>query len=147
MSLINWRRGDMFPSLSSMVENFFDNDNDFERWWKGAKSVPAVNVVENDKNFELEVAVPGMKKEDFKVEVKDGILMISAESKREEEEKKNNYTRREFSYSSFSRSFTLPENVNADTIVANYKDGILKLNMPKKVVGKMEETGKKIAIS
>lgn len=147
MSLINWRRGDLLPSFSSMVENFFDNDNDFEKWWKGAKTVPAVNVVETDKSFDMEVAAPGMKKEDFKVEVKEGMLMISAETKHEEEEKKENYTRREFSYSSFNRSFRLPENVKADNIVANYKNGILKLTMPKKVMSKPEEPVKKIAIS
>ncbi|MBK7872616.1 MAG: Hsp20/alpha crystallin family protein [Saprospiraceae bacterium] len=147
MSLINWRRGDLLPSFNSMVENFFDNDNDFEKWWKGAKTIPAVNVVETDKSFDMEVAAPGMKKEDFKVEVKEGMLMISAETKHEEEETKENYTRREFSYSSFNRSFRLPENVKADNIVANYKDGILKLTMPKKVASKPEETVKKIAIS
>lgn len=147
MSLINWRRGDLLPSFNSMVENFFDNDNDFEKWWKGAKTIPAVNVVETDKSFDMEVAAPGMKKEDFKVEVKEGMLMISAETKHEEEETKENYTRREFSYSSFNRSFRLPENVKADNIVANYKDGILKLTMPKKVMSKPEETVKKIAIS
>ncbi len=147
MSLINWRRGDLFPSLSAMVENFFDNDNDFENWWKGVKNTPAVNVKESDKNFEMEVAAPGMKKEDFKVEIKEGNLVVSAESKREEEEKKENYTRREFSYSSFTRTFRLPENIKTEDIVANYNDGVLKLTMPKKVATKPEENVKKIAIS
>lgn len=147
MSLINWKRGDMLPLFNTMVENFFANDNDFESWWKGAKSMPAVNVVENDQNYVMEVAAPGMKKEDFNIEVKEGMIVISAVNKREEEKKDDNFTRREFSYSRFTRSFRLPENVKADEIAANYEDGILKLDLPKKEMTKAAENVKKIAIS
>lgn len=147
MSLINWKRGDMLPLFNTMVENFFANDNDFESWWKGAKSMPAVNVVENDQNYVMEVAAPGMKKEDFNIEVKEGMIVISAVNKREEEKKDDNFTRREFSYSRFTRSFRLPENVKAEEIAANYEDGILTLNLPKKEMTKAAENVKKIAIS
>ncbi len=147
MSLIKWKRGDMLPLFDTMVENFFASDNDFESWWKGARSMPAVNVVENDDNYVMEVAAPGMKKENFNIEVKEGMIVISAENKQEEEKKDDNFTRREFSYSKFMRSFRLPENVNADNIAAHYEDGILKLNLPKKEVTAPEENVKKIAIS
>jgi len=147
MSLIKWKRGDMLPLFDSMVENFFASDNDFESWWKGARSMPAVNVVENDDNYVMEVAAPGMKKEDFNIEVKEGMIVINAENKREEEKKDDHFTRREFSYSKFTRSFRLPENVNADNIGALYEDGILKLNLPKRAITAPEENVKKIAIS
>lgn len=137
----------MLPLFNTMVENFFANDNDFESWWKGAKSMPAVNVVENDQNYVMEVAAPGMKKEDFNIEVKEGMIVISAENKREAEKKDDNFTRREFSYSKFTRSFRLPENVKPEEIAANYEDGILTLNLPKKEMAKPSENVKKIAIS
>ncbi|MEI5579364.1 Hsp20/alpha crystallin family protein, partial [Streptomyces brasiliscabiei] len=86
---------------------------------------PAVNVSETDKNYEIEVAAPGMKKDDFKVKVENGAIHISAERKEEKEEKQKNYTRQEYSYNSFSRSFTLPEDVKEDDIKAQYEDGVL----------------------
>lgn len=94
-------------------------------------TIPAVNVKETEKEFLLEVAAPGMKKDDFKLEVKEGMLYISAETKMEKEEKEENFTRREFSYTTFSRSFWLPENVKSTDIKAAYKDGILNITLPK----------------
>ncbi len=147
MSLINWKKSDFFPSLNALAESFFGNDNDFANWWKGLKGLPAVNIAEGEAAYVMEVAIPGMKKDDFKVEVKEGILTISAESKSEKEEKDTRYTRREFSYSSFSRSFWLPDNIKADEIEANYHEGLLKLTIPKKVLSKPESEVKRIAIS
>ena len=95
---------------------------------------PAVNIVENDNNYEIEVAAPGMKKDDFKVEVENGILTISAEKKEEKKESKKNYTRQEYYYSSFTRSFTLPDNAKEDGLAARYEDGMLKLTVSKKAV-------------
>lgn len=109
-------------------------------------TTPSVNVVETKNAFGLEVAAPGMKKEDFKVEVKDGCLVISAETKAEKEQKEENYTRKEFNYQAFTRSFWLPENVKADDIKATYMDGILKLNVPKIKVEK-EEPAKSVKVS
>jgi HSP20 family protein len=88
------------------------------------------------KNYSVEVVAPGFKKEDFKLKVEDDILTISAESKSEkkEEGKEKEYTRREYSYSSFTRSFHLPDNVKDDSIAASYHDGILKLELPKSKV-------------
>lgn len=147
MALVNWRRNDWFPSFNAMVDNFFsDTDDFFKGWPRTSETIPAVNVVDGKEGYELEVAAPGMKKEDFKVEVKNGMLTISAEGKQEKEEKKDNYTRKEFSYTSFSRSFWLPENVDAEAIKATYNDGLLRLNVPKtKVIAEPEV--KKIAIS
>ncbi|HCI55828.1 MAG TPA: Hsp20/alpha crystallin family protein [Bacteroidales bacterium] len=94
-------------------------------------SLPAVNIKEDDKQYTLDVAVPGIDKKDLKIEIEDDILTISSEQKEEKEENRQDYKRREFSYSSFSRSFTLPENVNKEKIEANYKDGILSVVLPK----------------
>lgn len=147
MSIINWKRGDVLPLFNTMVENFFASDNDFESWWKGGKTMPAVNVIEHEANYLMEVAAPGMKKEDFNVEVKEGMIIINAHSKRETETKEENFTRREFSYTNFTRSFRLPENVKADNIVANYEDGVLSIQLPKKELSTPEKDVKKIVIS
>ncbi len=117
------------PTFRSLVEDFF-GDSDFLNF-KDKNFVPAVNIKEMEGEFEVELAVPGMTKDDIKVEVLDGVMTISAEKKEEKEEKTKKYTRREFSYNQFSRSFTLPEHVNSDTINANYVDGVLHLHLPK----------------
>ena len=96
------------------------------------QNMPATNIKENDTNFQIEIAAPGLKKEDFNVDIEKGMLTISSEKKDEKEEKDENYTRREYNYSSFSRSFRLPESVTEDDIDATYKDGVLKLIIPKK---------------
>ncbi|MEN2435494.1 Hsp20/alpha crystallin family protein [Weeksellaceae bacterium A-14] len=123
--------------------NFFDdifakdlfnwNDKNFAEF---GNTLPSVNIKESDKDYAIEMAVPGMKKDSFKISLDKNMLTISAENKSENEEKDENgkYTRREFNYQTFSRSFTLPsESVDADSISANYEDGILKIEVPKKV--------------
>ncbi|MBI1766975.1 MAG: Hsp20/alpha crystallin family protein [Bacteroidetes bacterium] len=126
-----------WPSMinNSLLSDFFDGDRFFDSDWLRKQSVPAVNVKENETNFEIEVAAPGLSKKDFRVTAENRMLSISSEKQEEKEEKEKDYTRREFSYSSFNRSFTLPENVNEDDIKANYEDGILKLRIAKKVIG------------
>ncbi len=110
------------------VDNFFDN-NWLKKW---ENEFPAVNIAENEKAYSIEVVAPGFQKEDFKLKVDDDVLTISAESKSEKKEKEGKeYTRREYSYSSFTRSFRLPENVKDDSITAAYRDGILNLELPK----------------
>jgi HSP20 family protein len=139
--------GNLFPTFSKMVENFFGRDFDsFLDMPKGAW-VPAVNIVQNEKDFSVEVAAPGLKKEDFKVEVEDGILTISAEKKEEKEEKNKKYTRREYSYNSFCRSFAVPEGVKAEDIKAAYNEGILKISLPKTGVEKKKPMAKEVKIS
>jgi HSP20 family protein len=119
----------------SWLSDFFDNEKFFDSDLLRNRMLPAVNVKETEKNYEIEVAAPGRSKKDFKISAENGVLTISSEQKEEKEEKEKDYTRREFSYSSFSRSFTLPENANEDEVKANYADGILKLEVAKKVVG------------
>lgn len=123
-----------FPAMRSLLSDFFEaenlkTDDFFRKEW-----MPAVNVSETDKGYEIEVAAPGLKKEDFNIKVEDGVLTISSEQKSEKETKDKNYTRKEFSYSSFSRSFTLPENAKEDDIKAVYENGVLKLVLTKNSV-------------
>lgn len=97
------------------------------------KTVPQVNIKENEQAFELELVAPGQKKEDFNIEIENDLLTISTEAKTEKiEQEEGKFTRREFRISSFKRAFTLPETVKADEINAAYKDGILTLTLPKK---------------
>ena len=93
--------------------------------------MPAVNIREDEKKFTLELAVPGMDKKDLKIDINEDVLTISSETKNESERIKDGYKRKEFSYSSFCRSFQLPENVNREKIEASYKDGILSVALPK----------------
>jgi HSP20 family protein len=127
MNLIR-RNTDLFPGLWNDV---FTPD-----WFGGIDSyktnLPAVNIMEGETDFTLELAVPGKKKKDFNVELDNDILTISMESKDEKEDTTAGYTRREFHYASFKRAFTLPESVNQDAIEADYRDGILKFVLPKK---------------
>ncbi|MBT2162092.1 Hsp20/alpha crystallin family protein [Zobellia barbeyronii] len=117
-----------FPALMNEI---FKPD-----WFGGMENTngnaPAVNIKDNEKSFDLELIVPGRKKEDFNIEVDNELLTISSEFKNEEEVKEENYTRREFRFSSFKRAFTLPESINVDAIKADYVDGVLKVELPKK---------------
>lgn len=127
------RRG-FFPEFPDLFDDFFTKSL-FSPVDKSMGAMPAVNVKETDKEFTLEVAVPGMDKKDFNLEIKNGMLIISAqkENKHEEKDKEGRYVRREFGYQSFTRSFTLPEDhVDVDNIDANYRDGILCVSIPKK---------------
>ncbi|SMO60282.1 heat shock protein Hsp20 [Saccharicrinis carchari] len=127
----------LFPSFPSVFDRFFEGDM---MDWNSANfastnsTLPAVNVKEDDNEFQIEVAAPGMKKEDFKVDYDNGRLCISSEKKSENEVKEGEkMTRREFSYQSFQRSFTVPETmVEGDKIKANYADGILRITLPKR---------------
>jgi HSP20 family protein len=102
-------------------------------------SFPAVNVIENTDLFEIRLAAPGLSKQEFKVNIHDNTLVISAEKKEETNQESEKYTRKEFNYSSFKRSFTLPESVDTDKIEASYLDGILNLTLPKKEEAKPKE--------
>ena len=136
MSIVRWQPA-FTPNLRSWVEDFF---SDFKLFpGEGASISPSVNIRETEGMFVVEVAAPGKKKEDFVLEIKDNILTISSEHKEEQEEKSENFMRKEFSYNKFSRSFTLPENVDQEKIKATYKDGLLLIDLPK-----LEKTPPKI---
>jgi len=113
------------------MEDFFGPD-----WFGGTSNavntLPAVNIKENEKGFELELAIPGQKRDDFNIEVDEQVLTISMETRTEDEQVTDNYTRKEFSFSSFNRSFTLPETVDESKIDASYREGILRIILPKK---------------
>jgi HSP20 family protein len=126
------KRSDWPTVTGSLLSDFFDDSGFVNSPWLGRQSTPAVNIKENEKNFEIEVAAPGMEKKDFEISVNSGILTISAEKKQEKESKDENYTRREFGYFSFSRSFNLPTNTSEEDINAKYDGGILKLSIAKK---------------
>lgn len=115
------------------MDNFFADDF-FDNQWLEKKlkhTLPAVNIKENKNEFKIEFASPGFSKKDFKIDLHEDVLTISAEKEKEKNEESDNFTRKEFSYNSFSRSFTLPKTVNAEKIDAKYNDGILKLSIPK----------------
>ena len=113
---------------------------------KGNSFKPAVNIREDDKNYVLDFAIPGIDKKDLKIDMNEDTLTISSETKNETEENKEDYRRKEFSYKSFSRSFYIPENVNREKIEANYKDGILTVSLPKQEVD-TSKVQRKIEIS
>ncbi len=120
-------------TLPSLVEEFFNNDFPFV--WRNnwvTATVPAVNIAENNDEYRIEVAAPGLSKDDFKVNVENDTLTISANKEDKKEEKTETYTRKEFSYTSFCRSFSLPDTVDSDKIKAEHKDGILTIHVPKR---------------
>src|SRR5699024_5061213 len=101
---------------------------------------PSVNIKETKDNFVVEVAAPGMRKEDFKIELDNNIMTISSERSETEgdKDKEGNYTRREFSYQSFQRSFTLPNTIQGENVSAQYKDGVLNIVIPKREEAKQK---------
>lgn len=100
--------------------------------------VPAVNVVEKNNEYEIELAAPGLDKKDFNITLENGVLTIACEKEEEKEEKDKSYTRQEYSYTNFERSFTLPENVKSDKLDARYENGVLRLVLPKTVETKVK---------
>ncbi|NLI72247.1 MAG: Hsp20/alpha crystallin family protein [Bacteroidales bacterium] len=120
-----------------LIDRFFDTDLfdwTSRNYSKTNTTLPSVNVKENDNEFGIEVAAPGFDKDDFKIEVHNDTLTISSEKQEEEKESDESacYTKREFSYQAFTRSFTLPESADGDKVEAAYKKGILTVTIPKK---------------
>jgi HSP20 family protein len=112
------------------MTNLFDDDF-FQLSQNRSASQPAVNIREDEKNYFLDLAIPGIDKKDLKIDVNEDVLTISHESESESEKNKDGYKRKEFSYSAFSRSFYIPENTDREKIEANYKDGVLSVALPK----------------
>ena len=123
-----------FPSV---FDDFFRPWNDwFENGNRKTLTVPAVNITEQDHTYKATLAVPGMTKDDFYIDITGDVLTISAEQEEENEEEEKNYTRQEYNYSSFSRSFTIPADVNKADIQASYNNGLLEVMLPKKEAAK-----------
>lgn len=138
MTLVKKKRngnGHLFPTFASsfLSDRFFNptlfNFDDFDG---NDMRIPPVNISETEKEFRIEVSAPGFKNSDFKIEVDNGDLLVSSEKQEEEKEEKKNYWRREFSHSSFSRRFPLPDNCSEDNINAKYDNGMLHITIPKK---------------
>lgn len=111
----------------------------------GFKSLPAVNITEGNESYTIEVAAPGLEKKDFRIDLDNEVLTISSDRKNENEETGDQYTRREFGYERFSRSFNLPEMVDSEKISASHKNGILLVNIPKKEEAKLK-SARQIAV-
>ena len=136
------KRNRMYPEVPSLFNEFFDgellNNWDFNSL-AADSTLPSVNIMENENSFDIEMAAPGMEKKDFKVELNNDVLTISSEKEDKKEDKSENYTRKEFHYHSFLRSFRLPENkVDGNKINAKYKNGILSISLPKKEEAKLK---------
>lgn len=130
-----------FPTLSNWLDDIFNRDlipSVFTSNFNTGITLPKVNIIETANDFAVEMAVPGLKKSDFQIDIDNQVLSISTETKEDNEHKEENYTRREFGYSSFKRTFTLPESVNADKINASYNEGILSILLPKKEEAKQK---------
>lgn len=123
------------PFFSDVFDSFFNDAFVADRL---ATRVPAVNIAETEGEYHIELAAPGLKKEDFKINLDKNVLSISAEKKAENVEEGKKYSKKEYSYNSFVRSFTLPESADQNKIEAEYVDGILKLNVAKKEEAKVQ---------
>ena len=151
MSPLLKRKEREIPTTQSFLADFFDIDrfpfieNNLLSTRKAAK-IPLVNVKENKDDFMIEVAAPGMEKKNFHVRVDNGLLNISCEKEEESEEEDMNYSRREYNYSSFSRSFHLPDTIEKDKVKARYDNGVLKITVPKKAEAKKVEGKKEVKI-
>lgn len=117
----------MFDTFPGVFDDFFNTLGE------GFTSyTPAVNVSEKENSFEVELSAPGFNKEDIKVEMENGVLTISGENKTENVKEEKNYSRKEFSYGSFKRTFTVPEMIDEENVQAKYENGILKLSLAKR---------------
>lgn len=139
-SLANNNSNQNFPTVSNWLEDIFNRDLPavFTSNFNTGITLPKVNIKETADAFMVEMAVPGLKKSDFQLDLDNQTLSISTERKEENERQEDNYTRREFGYSSFKRIFTLPESVDDEKINANYQDGILSILLPKKEEAKLK---------
>jgi HSP20 family protein len=136
-------------AMPSVFDDFFRPWNDWfgngGSFFSRSLNIPAVNITENTDSYEVSLAAPGMKKDDFKVDIDGNMLTISSQKEETKEEKEQKYTRKEYNYSSFSRSFSLPDEVNQEKIEARYENGVLKLSLPRKESSK-KITAKQIAV-
>ena len=136
-------------AVPTLFDDFFKPWNEWfdeSRFFGRVMTMPSVNITENANHYNVSLAAPGLKKDDFKIDVDGNMLTISSEKEKKKEEKDERVTRKEYSYSSFSRSFTLPEDVKQDAIDAKYEDGVLNIRLPRKENGKKAAASKRIAV-
>lgn len=135
MAIVKYDSNRAFPAFSSLFDDFFNTE--FGNWRHNNFSatnttLPAVNIKEDNDGFSVEMAAPGMEKADFKINLENNVLTISSEKQEEQKEEQDKYTRREFAYRAFQRSFTLPDSADSEKIEAKYENGVLHVNIPKK---------------
>lgn len=142
MAIMKISQHSFLPRVANLWEDFFNKDMVDTHSWRRSVSVPAVNIEEQDRAFAVTMAVPGMQRSDFKIKVDNGVLGITSEKTetQEEQDKGVRYTRREFGYHAFHRSFALPEAIDENEITAEYKDGILAIHLPKKIQSQPQPT-------
>ncbi len=123
------------PGFPNLFENLERTQNELQN--RNDNNTVLVNIIEEESSFVLEVAAPGLKKDDFNISLDNQILTISSEVKEKDDEKEKNYSRKEFNYGNFSRSFTLPKNIKHDAITAEYNQGVLSITLPVKEESKL----------
>jgi len=136
-------------STPSIFEDFFKPWNewfDSGHIWNRTMKVPAVNITDNKENYLISLAIPGMEKKDFNIDIEGNMLTVSCEKEETKEEKDKAYSRKEYNYNSFSRSFNLPEEVIQEQINAAYDNGILNITLPKQLLQKKTGNGKHIEV-
>lgn len=138
MTLVKFNPVTNMPGFADLFDSFFGKDFNSMMERTESFSNPSVNIKETKDGFDLELAAPGMSKDQFKISLDHNVLSIAAEQKSESEKTEGKYTRREFSYGSFKRSFVLPESIHAEHIEAQYDHGILYLHLPKKDEAKVK---------
>lgn len=137
------RQQSEFPVFGDVMANLFDDPFFAQR--KKVVSTPKVNIIENNESYTIELASPGMNKDQFEIDLKENLLIITGKAEKKELEENKKFTLKEFSYDAFKRSFKLPKNTDAANIKATYFDGILAVNVPK--LAEKEKEIKKIEIS
>lgn len=146
--LMKWPfQHDVLPNIKTFWQDFGLDSQDFlNRMMNTGTTIPAANIKETDQAYEIELAVPGISKEDLKIQLDQRKLTVSHEQKSDKTEKDKNFTRQEYSFSSFKRVFSLPEDANQDAIAASYENGVLHLTLPR-VEAKTQTQGRQIEIA
>ncbi len=141
LTKLSERMHSLFSDSFSPWSDLFDSGD----WPMRTITVPAVNIAEKDNHLVVTLAAPGMRKDDFRIEVDGNMLTISSEKEDSNEEKNRKFTRKEYNFSSFRRCFSLPEEIKQENIEAKYQDGVLEISLPRKEAAKKPEV-KKIAV-
>jgi len=128
-----------YSPLSDLFQDLFGDTSKEKIEYKNYECAPSANILENNQGFELQLAIPGIQKEDVKISLEKNILNVSSEKEAAQIDENTRFTRREFVFGTFSRSFTLPDTIDTDKIGADFKDGILKITLPKKAETKISK--------
>ncbi len=147
MNLAKFNQSHPSESISKWIDTLFNTTLADVVGTDNMLSSPSVNIIEQDSHFLLQLAAPGLTKQDFNINIENDRLVISAEKKSETDEKESRFTRREFSYATFKRSFQIDDNINREGISAVYEDGVLKLMLPKREEAPKKESSKRIEIN